>query len=295
MTINASMVKELRDRTGAGMMECKKALVETDGDIDKAIEHLRKTGAAKAAKKAGRIAAEGKIVVSSDDHVTVMAEINSETDFVAKDSNFLAFCELAVGTIMEQRPNSAEAIGACVCGDGKTIEAKRLELISVVGENIGVRRFVIEPRVESVVLDTYLHGGRIGVLVSVEGGGQELSRGLAMHIAASSPVCVDDSQIPSSVLENEMAIYQAQAAESGKPQNIIEKMVEGRIKKYKAEITLTGQPYVRSLDQTVGELLALESARVTKFTRYELGEGIEKKEENFAEEVMAQAKAAGES
>jgi elongation factor Ts len=295
MTINASMVKELRDRSGAGMMECKKALVETDGDVEKAIEHLRKTGAAKAAKKAGRIAAEGKIIIVSDKTVTVMAEINSETDFVAKDSNFLAFCKLVARTIIEQRPTSSESIGACSCDDGSTINDKRLELISVVGENISIRRFVVEPKIEPIVVDTYLHGDRIGVLVGVEGGDEELSRGLAMHIAASSPVCVGDDQIPSSVLESERAIFLAQATETGKPQNIIEKMVEGKIRKYKAEITLTGQPYVRNPDQTVGELLISKSAHVTKFTRYELGEGIEKKEENFAEEVMAQAKAAGES
>ncbi|MGY8844335.1 MAG: translation elongation factor Ts [Gammaproteobacteria bacterium] len=295
MTINASMVKELRDRSGAGMMECKRALVETDGNIEKAIEHLRKTGAAKAAKKAGRIAAEGKIIVVSDKDLTVMVEINSETDFVAKDSNFLKFCELVGETIMEQAPDSPESLLACTCSDGKAIEDKRLELISVVGENIGIRRFVTEQTVGSAVLDSYLHGDRIGVLVTMEGGEPELSRGIAMHIAASSPVCIDDDQIPASVIEGETAIFQAQAEESGKPQNIIEKMVEGRIRKYKAEITLMGQPYVRSPDQTVGELLASKSARVRKFTRYELGEGIEKKEENFAEEVMAQAKAAGET
>ena len=165
----------------------------------------------------------------------------------------------------------------------------------MVGENIGVRRFVTEQIVESVVLDSYLHGDRIGVLVTIDGGEPELSRGIAMHIAASSPVCIDDSQIPPSVIESEMAIFQAQAEESGKPENIIEKMVAGRIRKYKAEITLVGQPYVRNPEQTVGELLSSKSAHVTSFTRYELGEGIEKKEENFAEEVMAQAKAAGET
>ncbi|MCG5500061.1 translation elongation factor Ts [Ectothiorhodospira lacustris] len=291
MQITASMVKELRERTGAGMMECKKALTEAGGDMDAAIEQMRMSGAAKAVKKAGRVAAEGQVMVAAgeDGRRAAIVEVNCETDFVAKDDNFQAFVRLVADTLVAQAPADVEALMALSTPEG-TLEEVRAGLVAKIGENIQVRRFE--------VIDSegrpghYLHGTRIGVLVDMTGGNEDLARDVAMHIAASRPVCVDESQVPQELLEQEKNIFRAQAEESGKPAEIIEKMIGGRIKKYLAEITLVGQPFVKEPDNTVGKLLQDAGAQVSRFVRYEVGEGIEKKVENFAEEVMAQAKGA---
>ena len=292
MAITASMVKELRERSGAGMMECKKALVETDGDIEAAIEHLRKTGAAKAAKKAGRIAAEGAIVAATSDGGAVLVEINSETDFVANDDNFGAFGATVADTALASETVDIDALRSTATTGGETIEELRTALISKIGENIDLRRCV-RVDTDGGIVETYLHGKRIGVLVRMTGGSSELARDVAMHIAASNPMCVSEADVPAETLEKEREIQSAQAAESGKPPEIVEKMVTGRLKKFVGEITLLGQPFVKDPDKTVGALLKENNADVSQFVRYEVGEGIEKKTENFAEEVMAQARGAG--
>lgn len=291
MAITANLVKELRERSGAGMMECKKALVETDGDIEAAIEHLRKSGAAKAAKKAGRIAAEGAIVVSANAAEAVIVEVNSETDFVANDDNFTGFAAAVAQAVLDNDPADVEALRKVELADGDTVEQKRTELVAKIGENIDVRRFLRMPAAGGRV-ESYLHGKRIGVLVAMQGGSAELARDVAMHIAASNPVCVSEANVAPELLAKEREIREAQAAQSGKPPEIIEKMVAGQMKKFVGEITLVGQPFVKDPDQTVGALLKAAGAQVTGFVRFEVGEGIEKKEVNFAEEVMAQARGA---
>lgn len=290
MQITAAMVKELRERTGAGMMECKKALTEAGGDMEAAIELMRKSGAAKAVKKSGRVAAEGQVVVamSGDATQAAIVEINCETDFVAKDENFQKFADRIAGTVLAEQPADVEALSALTM-DGKSVEDTRQELVAKIGENIQVRRFEVL-KSEGGQLSCYLHGTRIGVLVDLKGGDESLAKDIAMHVAASRPVCVSEAEVPAELLEKEKEILVVQAQDSGKPAEIIEKMVEGRIKKYLAEITLVGQPFVKDPDATVGKLLSGASAEVTRFVRYEVGEGIEKKQENFAEEVMAQAK-----
>ena len=290
MAITAAQVKELRQRTGCGMMECKKALVKADADMEAAAEDLRKSGLAKADKKAGRVAAEGIIVVevSGDGKAAAMAEVNSETDFVAKKEAFQDFARAVVQRVLNDVPADIDALLVMPLENGgETVEEARRSLVASIGENINVRRFV---RLEAAAgaLSSYLHGNRIGVLVDVEGGDTDLARDIAMHIAASKPVCVDESGVPGELLDKEKEIFSAQAAASGKPADIIEKMVSGRIRKFLGEITLLGQPFVKDPDQTVGKLLQAVSARVQAFERLELGEGIEKKTENFAEEVMAQ-------
>jgi len=291
MSISASMVKELRERSGAGMMDCKKALVETGGDIDAAIELLRKSGQAKADKKAGRIAADGRIVVATDGNKAVIAEINSETDFVAKDENFIAFVDSVAATALAGNAEDVKALLAESRAGGKIIEAARAELVNKVGENISVRRFA---RVDAAdQLGNYTHGARIGAVVSLSGGDAELARNIAMHVAATNPVCIDEAGVPAETLESERRIITEQAQESGKPPEIIEKMVSGRMAKFLKEITLLGQPFVKDPDVSVGELLEAAGAEVTEFIRYEVGEGIEKKQENFAEEVMSQIKQSG--
>jgi len=292
MAITAALVKELRERTGAGMMECKKALVETDGDIELAIENMRKSGQAKAAKKAGRIAAEGVIVIqaSDDGKKVAMAEVNCETDFVAKDENFLSFANAVAERVLNSDVADVEELNALPLHEGEdtTVEEARQALVSKIGENMNVRRFI---RLESDgQIASYRHGVRIGVLVDLSGGDDELGKDLAMHVAASNPVCVEEKDVPQDLLAKEKEIIEAQAKESGKPDNIIEKMVEGRIRKYLAEITLTGQAFVKDPDTTVGKLLDSTDATVNRFVRFEVGEGIEKKQENFAEEVMAQVR-----
>jgi elongation factor Ts len=288
MTISASMVKELRERTGAGMMECKKALVEAGADIDAAVEILRTSGQAKADKKAGRIAAEGRIAIASEGSSAAIVEVNSETDFVAKDDNFVAFVDAVVERVLTGKAADVTSLMAEELAAGKTIETARTELVAKVGENISVRRF---SRVEAAKqLGSYTHGARIGVLVSLDGGNEELARDIAMHIAASNPACVDESGVPAETLERERRIFAEQAQQSGKPANIIEKMVEGRVAKFLKEITLLGQPFVKDPDITVGKLLQSAGASVVGFVRFEVGEGIEKKPDNFVEEVMAQVK-----
>lgn len=287
MQITAALVKELRERTGAGMMECKKALVECDGDIEAAIELMRKSGAAKADKKAGRVAADGAIVVASEGGSAAVVEVNSETDFVAKDDNFKAFAEAVAATVLTRRPADVEALKNETMTDGATVEAARQGLVAKVGENINVRRFTVVEAADAIVAH-YLHGGRIGVVVALKGGDEELARDIAMHIAASRPVCVSEDQVPGDLLAKEREIFAAQAEQSGKPAEIIEKMVDGRIKKYLKEVTLVGQPFVKNPDETVGQLLQKAGAEVIQFVRFEVGEGIEKKQDNFAEEVMAQ-------
>jgi len=287
VAITASLVKELRERTGSGMMECKKALVETDGDIEAAAELMRKSGAAKADKKAGRVAADGaiKVSVSDDGKTAVILEINSETDFVAKDENFQAFADDVLATVAQQKPASVEALSTMTMGNGQSVEEARQALISKVGENIQVRRF---DRVESKnSIASYLHGARIGVLVD-SSADADLARDIAMHIAAVNPQFVDQDAVPAEFVEKEKSILIAQAESSGKPPEIIEKMIQGRLDKFLAEVTLLGQPFVKDPEQKVGKLLAGADASVSGFTRYEVGEGIEKKVEDFAAEVASQ-------
>jgi len=292
MAITASLVKELRERTGAGMMECKKALTETGGDIDAAIELMRKSGAAKAEKKAGRTAAEGLIIIkhSADNKSAVMVEVNCETDFVAKDDNFTNFADAVAERVLASDVADVEALMALSLHDGEetTIEEARQALVSKIGENMNVRRFVRMNA--SGAVSSYRHGVKIGVIVDLVDGNDELGRDVAMHVAATNPLCVSEEQVPQDAIDKEKDIFVAQAKESGKPDNIIEKMVTGRLKKYLAEITLVGQPFVKDPDQTVGKLLAASNASVASFTRFEVGEGIEKKQEDFAAEVMAQVK-----
>jgi elongation factor Ts len=282
------MVKELRERTGAGMMECKKALVETGGNMDEAVETLRKSGQAKADKKSGRVAAEGRIVIAADGKRAALLEVNSETDFVAKDDNFVAYTDAVAAAALAGNITDVSVLNASKLADGRTVETARTELVAKVGENISVRRVAIVEGKDH--LGDYTHGVRIGAVVAMTGGDAELARDVAMHIAATNPTCVDDSGVPAELLERERRIFAEQAAESGKPADIVEKMVVGRVAKFLKEITLVGQPFVKDPDVTVGKLLSKAGAKVTGFVRYEVGEGIEKKQENFAEEVMKQVK-----
>ncbi len=286
MAISASQVKELRERTGAGMMECKKALVETDGDMELAIENLRKSGLAKADKKASRVAAEGVIGIAANDGAAVLVEVNCETDFVGKGDEFRDFAQGVADVVLASNLADVAAVAASALASGQSVEERRQELVAKLGENMTVRRFA---RVDASVIGSYSHGGRIGVLVGLNGGDADLARDLAMHIAASNPVAIDESGIDAEILRKERDIAAAQAAESGKPAEIVEKMVEGRMRKYAAEVTLLGQPFVKDPDQTVAKLLQSKGASVVAFQRLEVGEGIEKKVDNFAEEVMAQA------
>ena len=290
MAITAATVKELRERTGAGMMDCKKALQETDGDIEKAIEDMRKSGMAKAAKKAGRVAAEGLVGIKRNTETSqvVIAEINSETDFVAKDDSFKGFCDQIATCILSDQPADIGTLMECNIG-GQTVEETRQQLVAKIGENISIRRFSLIDSAEGI-LGSYLHGVRIGVIVELEGGDEVLAKDIAMHIAASNPVCIAEEDVPKDLLDKEREILIAQAQESGKPQDIIEKMISGRINKFLKEITLLGQPFVKDPDQTVAKLLESAGATIQSFIRYEVGEGIEKRNDNFAEEVMAQAK-----
>jgi elongation factor Ts len=293
MAISAALVKELRERTGAGMMECKKALVETNGDIEAAIEAMRKSGQAKAAKKAGRTAADGtvEIRIAADGSRGIMVEVNSETDFVAKDANFAGFAGAVADTVLASDAADVDALSALPLagGSGDTVNAAREALIAKIGKNIQIRRLVRFDDVEGR-LYSYRHGMRIGVLVEMTGGDEALGRDIAMHIAASSPLCVGADDVPSEALEKEREIFQAQALESGKPANIIDKITEGRLRKYLEEVTLLGQAFVKDPDKRVGDLLTESGAAVQRFARVEVGEGIDKKVENFAEEVQAQAR-----
>ena len=285
MAVTASLVKELRERTGSGMMECKRALVECDGDIEAAVELMRKSGAAKADKKAGRVAADGAVMVCVEGNTAVILEINSETDFVAKDSNFQAFADGVVKVILSNKPESVEVIGGLSINGSQTVEEARQVLISKVGENIQIRRFEIIESAQGVA--SYSHGSRIGVLVESDADA-EMARDIAMHIAAVNPQYVDESAVPAEFVEKEKGILIAQAQDSGKPVEIIEKMIQGRLNKFLAEVTLLGQPFVKDQDQTVGKLLSNAGSSITRFVRYEVGEGIEKKVEDFAAEVASQ-------
>ncbi len=294
MAVTASMVKELRERTGAGMMECKKALTETGGDQDAAVELLRKKGAASADKKASRVAAEGAIVqrFAEDSRRAVMVEVNSETDFVAKGEAFNEFSDAVAARILASDPADVDALMALPLADGgESVETVRKDLVGgKIGENISVRRFIAMNAGDGEVLAGYLHGNRIGVLVHLAGGDETLARDIAMHVAASRPVSVDESGMPADLVAREREIFLEQARASGKPEAIMEKMVEGRVRKFLAENTLVGQPFVKDPDQTVGQLLKAAGAAVRGFVRYEVGEGIEKRSDDFVAEVMAQAK-----
>jgi elongation factor Ts len=286
MAISASMVKELRERTGAGMMECKKALVAVDGDLEQAAEQLRTSGQAKADKKAGRIAADGKVVIAANGSRATLVEVNSETDFVAKDENFIAFADAVAQSALDGNVADVADLKTTTLQDGRTIEAARTDLVAKVGENISVRR--LQQINSDDQLGSYTHGSRIGAIVAMSGGDSALARDIAMHVAATNPVCIDESGVPAETLERERRIFSEQAAESGKPPEIVEKMVTGRIAKFLKEVTLLGQPFVKDPDLSVGKLLKNADAAVTGFVRYELGEGIDRKEENFADEVMQQ-------
>ena len=287
MSITAAQVKELRERTGAGMMECKKALVETGGDMESAIEHLRKSGLAKADKKSGRVAAEGAVIQAGDESHSVLVEINCETDFVAKDENFRGFAEEVASLALDAA--DVEALNAAGMANGQTVEENRQQLVAKLGENIQVRRLV-HLKADAGVVASYIHGGRIGVLVATTGTDVELARDIAMHVAALNPAYRDVADVPADAVEKEKEILIAQAADSGKPAEIIEKMVSGRLKKHLAETTLTGQPFVKDGDVTVGQLLKAKGAEVQCFVRLAVGEGIEKEESDFAAEVMQQAR-----
>lgn len=291
MAITAGQVKELRERTGSGMMECKKALVEAGGDMEVAVENLRKSGLAKADKKAGRVAAEGLIIieVSADGKRAAVVEVNSETDFVAKKDEFQSFADKVAKRILKSSPANLEALLEMPLDDGGvSVDEARKEMVAKLGENMNVRRFNL---IETTgILGAYLHGVRIGVLVEMQGGREDLAKDIAMHIAASRPVCVSEAEVSADMIKKEREIFAAQAEQSGKPAEIISKMVDGRIKKFLAEVTLVGQPFVKDPDTTVAQLLSKAGAKVLSFQRMELGEGIEKKVENFAEEVAAQAR-----
>ncbi len=294
MQITAAMVKELRERTGAGMMECKKALQAADGDIDAAIEQMRKSGAAKVEKRAGRVAAEGVVSILANEGGTeaVITEVNSETDFVAKGDDFQGFAREVSASVLRNKPADMAALMEATLpefGDA-TVDAVRRELIAKIGENINVRRFTLIQGTGGV-LATYLHGTRIGVVVNMEGGDAAVAKDIALHVAASRPMCIQESDIPADVLAKEKEIFAAQAAQSGKPPEIAEKMAAGKLKKFVKEVTLLGQPFVKDLDQSVEKYLSANNARVIRFERLEVGEGIERKAENFAEEVMAQVSA----
>jgi elongation factor Ts len=295
--ISASMVMELRQRTGLGMMECKKALTETAGDLAKAEELLRIRSGAKATKAAGRIAAEGIVGawLAADGRTAAMVEVNCETDFVSRNEDFLSFAKKLAQVIADRNPADVAAVAALPL-DGGTVESVRQALVQKIGENVAIRRFV--RLATSARLMQYLHGGgRIGVTVEVEGGDEATGRDIAMHVAASAapgavrPVCVSRDQVPTELIAKEREIYMAQAAESGKPAEIVAKMVEGRINKYLAEVTLLGQPFVKNPDETVEKHLEAKGATVKSFTLYVVGEGIEKKKDDFAAEVAAMAKA----
>lgn len=295
MEITAALVKELRERSGAGMMECKNALVKCNGDLDSAYDHLRKSGIANAAKKAGRITAEGVVLIRTDatGRRAAMVEINTETDFVARDETFLGFADAVAQTAVVGNPADVAALATAPMHghDGESVDTVRARTVAKTGENISVRRFMVMDADGGIIGD-YQHGRRIGVLVRISAGDVALARDIAMHIAASKPLCISEADMPADALAKEKVILEAQVAESGKPANIVEKIVTGRLRKYIDDVTLLGQPFVKNPDQKVCALLAERGAKVLGFARYEVGEGLEKKVDNFAEEVMAQAKAA---
>lgn len=286
MTVTAAMVKELREKTGAAMMACKKALEESKGDFEVAIELLRKAGEAKAAKRADKTAAEGKVAVvaAGDRRAALIVEVNSETDFVARDSNFVAFVQQLAEQGLAAKVQTVEQLLA-LQSSGKSLETVRTELVSKLGENIQVRRLKLA---QQGFVGHYCHGERIGVVVALDVDNPELAKDIAMHVAATNPMALNPSEIPAELIEKEREIYIAQASESGKPMDIISKMVDGRVSKFLKEISLTSQPFVKDPNVTVAELLKQHGANVLSFVRFEVGEGITKEEANFADEVMAQ-------
>jgi elongation factor Ts len=284
MAVTAALVKELRERTAAGMLDCKKALVETDGDIELAIENMRKNGQAKAAKKAGRIAAEGVILTKVAKGVATMMEVNSETDFVARDDGFIKFGQKLIEVAFANKINDMDTLNNTEV-DGVKISDLRDTLVAKIGENISPRRVV---SVEGDNLGAYVHSARIGVIAILKGGDEELAKDIAMHVAASSPQFVKPEDVPAEVVAKEKEIQLDIALQSGKPPEIAEKMVSGRMKKFTGEISLTGQPFVKDPSILVADLLKSKGAEVINFVRFEVGEGIEKKEEDFAAEVAAQ-------
>ncbi|MFT6269360.1 MAG: elongation factor Ts [Alphaproteobacteria bacterium] len=288
MAVTAALVKELRERTGSGMLDCKNALVETNGDVELAIENMRKSGQAKAAKKAGRIAAEGVILTHVSGTKATMIEINSETDFVARDDGFLAFGNKILAVAAANNINDMDALNAADL-DGVTVATARDTLVAKIGENISPRRVI---NVEGDNLGAYVHSGRIGVIAILTGGDEALAKDIAMHVAASNPQYVKPSDVPEAVVAKEKEIQLEIAIQSGKPAEIAEKMVSGRMKKFTGEVSLTGQPFVKDPSMSVGDFLKSKNADVVNFVRFEVGEGIEKKTEDFAAEVAAQLEAA---
>ena len=294
--ITAEAVKSLRERTGAGMMECKKALVEADGDLEAAAEAMRKSGLAKADKKAGRVAAEGVVAIekSADGKSVALVEVNSETDFVAREKDFQAFAAAVARVALTARPADLDALNAAKLPDGHTVDEARRALIARIGENISVRRFELVSGNGAVA--TYLHGSRIGSVVVIEGGDAQLGHDLAMHVAAINPPYLSSADVPAEQVEKEREIIVAQAAADpklqGKPKEVLVKASEGKLRKFLSEITLLGQPFVKDDKQTVEQVLKQAGAKVVRYVRYEVGAGIEKKQENFAAEVMAQVRGA---
>lgn len=290
MRITAVLVKELRERTGAGMMECKKALVAVDGDLEAAVARLRKSGQAKADKKSGRITAQGLVGIATRADMGAMVEVNCETDFVAKEDSFKGFVQGLATSVLEHSPPGVEALLAVVIeDDGTSVEQRRRELISQLGENITVRRLVVL-RSNGGTLGAYSHGGRIGVLVDLDGGDAAVGKDLAMHVAASRPIAISEADLPAEVLEKEREILRAQIADSGKPAEIQNKIVKGRLDKYLREVTLLGQPFVKDPELSVEKYLDSVSASVRSMARFEVGEGIETKSESLAAQVVAQVR-----
>jgi elongation factor Ts len=291
MAISAKLVKELRDKTGAGMMDCKKALVETDGDLDKAIDYLRENGIAKAAKKADRIAAEGAVYITSEGNEAVIVEINSETDFVARNEAFQDLVKKIASHILATKPADVEALYNSEL-DGETVTSIMNNAVATIGEKLNIRRFAVETKTDNDAFGQYMHmGGRIGVLTVVEGTTDEaVAKDVAMHAAALNPKYVSRDQVDQAELDHEREVLRQQALNEGKPEKIVDKMVEGRVRKYLEEICIVDQPFVKDSDQTVQQFLDSQKASIRTFVRYELGEGIEKREENFADEVLGQVK-----
>lgn len=291
-TISAKLVKELRKKTGAGMMDCKKALTETDGDIDKAIDYLREKGIAKAAKKADRIAAEGLVHVETKGNDAVIVEINSETDFVARNEGFQELVKEIANQVLDTKAETVEALMETTLPNGKSVDERIKEAISTIGEKLSVRRFAIRTKTDNDAFGAYLHmGGRIGVLTVVEGStDEEAARGVAMHIAAINPKYVSSEQVSEEEINHEREVLKQQALNEGKPENIVEKMVEGRLRKYLQEICAVDQDFVKNPDVTVEAFLKTKGGKLVDFVRYEVGEGMEKREENFADEVKGQMK-----
>ena len=291
-TISAKLVKELREKTGAGMMDCKKALTETDGDIDKAIDYLREKGIAKAAKKADRIAAEGLVHVETKGNDAVIVEINSETDFVARNEGVQELVKEIANQVLDTKAETVEALMETTLPNGKSVDERIKEAISTIGEKLSVRRFAIRTKTDNDAFGAYLHmGGRIGVLTVVEGStDEEAARDVAMHIAAINPKYVSSEQVSEEEINHEREVLKQQALNEGKPENIVEKMVEGRLRKYLQEICAVDQDFVKNPDVTVEAFLKTKGGKLVDFVRYEVGEGMEKREENFADEVKGQMK-----